>query len=203
MYFYLDARSVFQLFQPIQMCSHIASNLSQEEGGCPASPPASLSQTGLSLPHLPSHTLSLSLSLSLFFQHVPVVMLMAVTGSASLSGCPSCPFPSRWWCVITEQRQAEWSDWWGDCDLLTEVFVWLKDVLPLAFWDRRLASLGTDSCGADLSAQDAALTFHKLPSLLSGFLLIVFSRRFHHERPITISHTVAWSGLPGIPARHL
>lgn len=183
------------------MCSHTASNLSQEEGGCPASPPAFLSQTGLSLPHLLSHSLSLSVSLSLFFQHMPVVMLMAVTGSASPSG-PSCPFPSRQWCVITEQHQAEWSDWWGDCGLLTEVFVWFKDMCSFsAFWDRRLASLGTDSCGADLSAQEAPLTFHNLPFLHPPFLLIVFSRRFHHERPITINHTVSWSRLRRIPPR--
>lgn len=42
--------------------AHKTSNLSQEGGGSPASPPTSLSHTGLSLPHCPSRLLSLSLS---------------------------------------------------------------------------------------------------------------------------------------------
>lgn len=92
------------------------------------------SQTGLSLPHLPSHSLthslSLSFSLSLFFQHMPAVSLTALTRVRHQ--CPPPPSrplqPGRQWCVITEQWLAEWSDWWGDCGLLTGVFVWPIDM---------------------------------------------------------------------------
>lgn len=60
---------------------------------------------------------------------MPVVMLMAVMGFCIYVWIPPTrSLHSRRWCVITEQRWAEWSDWWGDCSLLTEVFVWPKDM---------------------------------------------------------------------------
>lgn len=58
---------------PPDVLTHTACNLSQEGGGSPAAPPASLFQTGLSLAHLPlthSLTLPMSLTLSVFPAHV-------------------------------------------------------------------------------------------------------------------------------------
>ena len=49
--------------------THTVSNLSQEGGGSPASPPASLSHTGLSFPYLLPHSLFLSLLPSVFPGH--------------------------------------------------------------------------------------------------------------------------------------
>lgn len=113
----------FQLVQPIQMFLHTKPLIfhRKEEGLPPLI--QLLSHTGLSLPHCRSRSLSLSLSHPVFLQHMPVVMLMSVAASAPQSGCSSHPLPSRRWCVITEQCWVRWSDWWGDCGLLTQVFV--------------------------------------------------------------------------------
>lgn len=61
--------------------AHTVSNFSQEGGGSPAStPPPRPRQSCLYLTFPLTYSLSLSFSLSLFFQHMPVVMLMVVTG---------------------------------------------------------------------------------------------------------------------------
>lgn len=119
--------SPFSSSGPIQMCSHTQSLIfhRKEEG----LPPPCPRQGCLYLTFPLTHSLSLSFSLSLFFQHMPVVMLMAVMGFCIYVWIPPTrSLHSRRWCVITEQRWAEWSDWWGDCSLLTEVFVWPKDM---------------------------------------------------------------------------
>lgn len=54
-----------------------------------------------------------------------------------------------------------------------------RHVLPLAYWGRRQASVGTDSCGAELSKQDAALTLHNPvspPCCHASFFYFYFSR---------------------------
>lgn len=77
--------------------------------------PTSLSQTGPSSPCLSSHSLSLSFSLSLFFQHLRWgLYLRLVTPQQE---------------VVCNYR-AEWADWWGDCTLLTDVLCGLKTYSP-------------------------------------------------------------------------
>lgn len=61
--------------------AHTVSNFSQEGGGSPSStPPPCPRQSCLYLTFSLTHSLSPSFSLSLFFQHMPVVMLMVVMG---------------------------------------------------------------------------------------------------------------------------
>lgn len=157
-------------------------------------PPSCLPFPDRSVSTSPSLSLLyLSLSLSLFFQHMPVVMLMA-SGSASLSGCPSCPFPSRRWCIITVVWLVEWL-WSAD----RGVCLALRHVLPSAFGTGDWPHWAQTAVGqTSLHRMHHSPSITSRHSILSGFLLIVFSRRFHHERPITISRTVAWSRLQRI-----
>lgn len=131
-------------------------------------------------------------------------MLMAVTGSAPQSGRPPPrPLPcGRRWCVITEQRRAEWSDWWGDCGLLTEVFVWPADMCShrhsgMGDWPPRART----AAGVDLSAQDAALTFHNLPPVrLPAYC--IFQKVLSQETHSYLPRKEAWSRLSTVAARH-
>jgi len=117
----------FQLVQPIQMCSHTQPLIFYRKGAgqLPLPPPLPPRQDCFYLRFPLTHSRHLSHSLC-FSQRMPVLMLMAVTGCASAP--PPRPLHSRQWCVITVQRRAEWSDWWGDCGLLTEVLVRPQDV---------------------------------------------------------------------------
>lgn len=125
-------------------------------------------------------------------------IFLHVMGSASASA-PSPPLCSRRR-VITGRRGAEWPDWWADSGLLTQVFVWPKDMC--SHWQtgaRRQASLGTDSCGVVPSAQDAALTFHDLLST-SSHRTSYMSRGFYCLH--TIVYTRICSRLPRTPLGH-
>lgn len=114
---------------------HTLCNLSQEGGGSATTVPppptvpdrAVFTSPSLSLTH--SLTLPIVLTLSVFPTHACSVADGTDEGSASVSAPPPRPLqPGRQWCVITEQWLAEWSDWWGDCGLLTGVFVWPIDM---------------------------------------------------------------------------
>ncbi len=122
-------------------------------------------------------TLPISLTLSVFPAHA----CSDADGSGGVCTSVWQPSPphSRRWCVITEQRRAEWSDWWGDCGLLTEVFVWPKDMSShwhcgTGDWPRwAQTAVGQSS----LHRMQHSPSITSTPFLPSHFLLIVFSRR--------------------------
>lgn len=127
---------------------------------------------------------------SLFLQHMPVVMLMSVTGSASQSGRPSHLPP----------QQAEVCNYRAVLGWMVWLVGWLRSA------DRRCLSSLKTCAPIGILGQETGHTWHgqlwgrplctgcgitSPPSLSSSFLLLAFSSKFHHERPAAICPTSA------------